>query len=86
MEFSTEFMIAMISSALFIDGKLDRRFKSAGQKIIAFQSFSVRDGEAVASGRGSVYRREIAFLEARYRPELAQNPNSLIGRIISLIT
>jgi len=38
MVFSAEFMIAMISSALFIDGKLERRLKNTGQKQPHFNS------------------------------------------------
>jgi hypothetical protein len=55
MEFSAGFM-SMISSALFIDGKLDRRLANRRAKTTVFQVFSVRDGKAVASGKGAIFR------------------------------
>jgi hypothetical protein len=56
MEFSAEFIMPMISSALFIDGKLDRRFANRRAKTNGVSSFSVRDGAAVASRKGAIFR------------------------------
>src|SRR5271168_4584129 len=81
--------MAVIASALFIDGKLDRWLADHWAKRPCFQLLSVQDGEAVASGKTIDLRpvwAEMAFLEPRYHQELFRNPNSLLGRIISLIT
>jgi hypothetical protein len=56
MEFSAGFIMSMISSALFIDGKLDRRLANRRAKTTVFQVFSVQDGKAVASGKGAIFR------------------------------
>jgi hypothetical protein len=56
MEFLAELIKSMISLALFIDGKLDRRFANRRAKTTVFQAFSVRDGAAVASRKGAIFR------------------------------
>src|SRR5690349_17346929 len=79
----------MIASALFIDGKLDRWFANPVGQNKCFQVLSMLDGEAVASRKGSNFRPVWArngIFRAPISSRITPNPNSLIGRIISLIT
>src|SRR5438270_5432901 len=81
--------MAMIASALFIDGRLDRRLANHWTKQPCFQLLRRQDGEAGASRKGSIsgqYGLEKAFLEPRYHPELLRNSSSLIRPTNSLIT
>jgi predicted phage terminase large subunit-like protein len=73
MEFSAGFM-SMISSALFIDGKLDRRLANRRAKTTSFKTLAcemARQSHRERERFSGPYRREMAFLETRYHPRIA---------------
>jgi hypothetical protein len=89
MGFLAEFKCAMNAAALFIDGKMDLLLANHRAKNLCFQVFGVQDGEAAASGKRSNFRPVWArdgIFRAPISSRIASKSNSLIRRIISLIT
>ena len=89
MVFLAEFICTMNAAALFIDGKLDRLLANRRAKSQCFLMVGVQDGEAAASGKGSNFRPVWArngIFRAPISSRIAPKSNSLIRRIISLIT